>query len=194
MSDAEKGRSIPSKGNTAVWGSVGDLLGVARFDAGDLGWLELGWTAKGLARLHFSPDDSSFPHGVSEEPLPAPIADALGRYLERDPHAFDGLALDLEGTDFQRRVWAALQRVPFGHVRSYGGIAIDVDSPRAMRAVGMANGQNPVAIVVPCHRIVEAKGRLGGYTGGVEHKVALLRHEGVRVEGDRVRPGQLTLF
>ncbi len=194
MSDAERGRSIPSKGNTAAWGSVGELLGVGRFDAADLGGLELGWTAKGLARLRFAPGDSSFPHGEAEAPLPRAIVDALGRYLERDPEAFEGLELDLHGTDFQLRVWAALQRVPFGQVRSYGGIAIDVDSPRAMRAVGMANGQNPVAIVVPCHRIVEAKGRLGGYTGGVAHKVALLRHEGVRVEGDRVRPGQLPLF
>ena len=194
MSERKSDRGISSKDTTGGWGSVGDLLGVGSFDAGDLGRLELGWTAHGLARLRFARAEPSFPHGVAVCEIPDAIAQALGRYLARDPEAFRGLELDLSGTDFQRRVWAALREVSFGHVRSYAGIASDVDSPRAMRAVGMANGRNPVAIVVPCHRIVEAGGGLGGYTGGIEHKVALLRHEGVRVEGERVLPGQLTLF
>jgi len=194
MSDAEIERSTQGKDSIASWGPVGDLLGVARYDAGALGTFELGWTVGGLARLRFKRKSSKFPHDVPETEIPAEIEKALDRYMKRDPHAFDELALDLRGTDFQQKVWAALRAVPFGHVRSYAGIASDIDSPRAMRAVGMANGRNPVAVVVPCHRIVEAKGRLGGYTGGVSHKVALLRHEGVRVEDGRVRPGQLPLF
>lgn len=193
-SDADSERSMEEKSNTHHWGPVGELVGVGRYDAGALGELWLGWTAAGLAKLRFAAEEVAFPPGVPELELPEVYRGALDAYARRDPHAFDGLPLDLRGTDFQRQVWEALRAVPFGEVRSYAGIAADIDNPRAMRAVGMANGQNPVAIVVPCHRIVEAKGALGGYTGGVEHKVALLRHEGVRVEDGRVRPGQLALF
>ena len=91
-------------------------------------------------------------------------------------------------------MWRALRATARGKVRTYGGIANDVGAPRGMRAVGMANAANPVAIVVPCHRIVEAGNKIGGYSGGVDKKRFLLELEGVQVVGDQVLPGQLDLW
>lgn len=126
--------------------------------------------------------------------VPAVYASLLGDYFAGEPVEPATLPVDLRGTDFQRRVWNALRAIPRGQVRSYAGIATDVGSPRAMRAVGMANAKNPIAIVVPCHRVVEKGHRLGGYSGGLDNKVFLLELEGVDVEGDRVLPGQLHMF
>jgi len=86
-------------------------------------------------------------------------------------------ALDLHGTDFQRRVWRALQEIPWGEVRTYAEVAEGLGLPGGARAVGGANALNPVAILVPCHRVVAAGGRLGGYAGGTEVKRWLLAHE-----------------
>ncbi|HEU4385094.1 MAG TPA: methylated-DNA--[protein]-cysteine S-methyltransferase [Anaeromyxobacteraceae bacterium] len=90
-------------------------------------------------------------------------------------------ALDLRGSPFQRQVWRELLRIPYGEVRTYGAIARDLGRPGAARAVGAANGRNPVAILVPCHRVVQGGGRLGGYGGGVEVKRWLLAHEAAHV-------------
>ncbi|MES2643079.1 MAG: methylated-DNA--[protein]-cysteine S-methyltransferase [Myxococcota bacterium] len=83
------------------------------------------------------------------------------------------------GTAFQRRVWAALRAIPFGRTTSYGALALTLGGPTLTRAVGGANGANPIAIVVPCHRVIGADGGLVGYAGGMSNKRALLRHEGV---------------
>ena len=88
------------------------------------------------------------------------------------------LPLAGEGTEFQKKVWAALCDVPFGETASYGEIAAAIRKPTASRAVGMANGRNPISIIVPCHRIIGASGKLVGYGGGLENKKTLLRHEG----------------
>jgi AraC family transcriptional regulator of adaptative response/methylated-DNA-[protein]-cysteine methyltransferase len=104
---------------------------------------------------------------------------ALGR---RRPDA-DTLPLDVHATAFRRRVWEALRRIPAGQTRSYGEIAVEVGIPGAARAVGTACAENPVPIVVPCHRVVAANGRLGGYSGGLARKRQLLAAEGARVEG-----------
>lgn len=85
--------------------------------------------------------------------------------------------LDLEGTSFQKRVWKALRTIPYGQTRSYGEIARQVGNPRAARAVGMANHENPIAIVVPCHRVIAGDGSLGGYAGGLNKKSTLLNLE-----------------
>ena len=85
--------------------------------------------------------------------------------------------LELAGTEFQRRVWAALQTIPYGETRSYGQIADQIGSPSASRAVGMANGHNPISIIVPCHRVIGSSGKLTGYGGGIERKQALLELE-----------------
>jgi methylated-DNA-[protein]-cysteine S-methyltransferase len=87
------------------------------------------------------------------------------------------LDIDLQGTEFQRKVWQALQTIPFGETRSYGEIAHQVGAPGAARAVGLANGHNPIAIIVPCHRVIGASGSLTGYGGGLNRKRALLALE-----------------
>jgi O-6-methylguanine DNA methyltransferase len=103
-------------------------------------------------------------------------AQQILEYLEGKRTDFD-LELDLRGTDFQRRVWRALLDIPYGETRSYQHVARSVRRPRAVRAVGAANGANPLALVVPCHRVVQADGRLGGYGGGLELKARLLAME-----------------
>ncbi|WP_329958517.1 methylated-DNA--[protein]-cysteine S-methyltransferase [Sphingomonas sp. Leaf4] len=103
--------------------------------------------------------------------------DAVTAYFAGDLTAIDSLPTVTGGTTFQRAVWAALRRVTAGDMVSYGDIAAMIDRPSAVRAVGMANGANPVAIVVPCHRIIGRSGALTGYAGGVERKRWLLAHE-----------------
>lgn len=100
----------------------------------------------------------------------------LDAYFAGERVDFD-LALDLVGTAFQRRVWQALLTIPYGETRSYGEIAEQVGSPTAYRAVGLANGHNPVGIIVPCHRVIGANGSLTGYGGGLDKKRVLLEME-----------------
>lgn len=101
----------------------------------------------------------------------------LAEYFAGTRRAFS-VALDLRGTAFQRRVWDRLLAIPCGETRSYGGIARELGDPNATRAVGLANGKNRVAIIVPCHRVINADGSLCGYGGGLERKRWLLEHEG----------------
>lgn len=91
-----------------------------------------------------------------------------------------GVALEPHGTPFQKKVWADLARIPYGETRSYGQLARAIGRPSAVRAVGAANGRNPIAVVLPCHRVIGARGELTGYAGGLEAKAFLLRLEGVR--------------
>ncbi len=100
----------------------------------------------------------------------------LKAYFSGDLVDFD-LDLDLVGTEFQRRVWAALLTIPYGETRSYGEIALQIGTPGASRAVGLANGHNPIGIVVPCHRVIGANGSLTGYGGGLNRKKQLLEME-----------------
>ena len=113
---------------------------------------------------------------------PQGFASALRAYFAGRLDALDDLPVEAGGTPFQRDVWAALRAIPIGATRSYGGLAAHLGRPRASRAVGAANGLNPVAIVVPCHRVIGANGRLTGYAGGVERKRWLLAHEGALQE------------
>lgn len=100
----------------------------------------------------------------------------LDEYFEGRRREFD-LPLKPHGTAFQKRVWEALRRIPYGKTASYRDIAKAVENPRGFRAVGNANGKNPIVIVVPCHRVIAADGSLGGYTGGLDIKRFLLEHE-----------------
>jgi methylated-DNA-[protein]-cysteine S-methyltransferase len=100
----------------------------------------------------------------------------LGEYFAGTRTTFD-VPLRPAGTPFQREVWEALRRIPYGETRSYGQLAGELGRPGAARAVGAANGRNPISILVPCHRVVGAAGTLTGYAGGVEAKRALLAHE-----------------
>jgi O-6-methylguanine DNA methyltransferase len=118
--------------------------------------------------------------GVSLAPgePPAELTAALAAYFAGDVTALDGLPVARIGSEFQRRVWAALRAIPAGETRSYGQLAAAIGQPTASRAIGLANGANPIGIVVPCHRVIGSGGALTGYAGGVERKAWLLRHEG----------------
>jgi methylated-DNA-[protein]-cysteine S-methyltransferase len=116
---------------------------------------------------------------VHEHPDPGGAVSALTAYFAGDLHALDRLAVDPMGTPFQLRVWNALRSIGAGRTASYKEIASAIGAPTAVRAVGAANGANPIAIVVPCHRIIGAGGSLVGYGGGIERKRWLLEHEGV---------------
>jgi methylated-DNA-[protein]-cysteine S-methyltransferase len=131
--------------------------------------------------------------GQRHAPAPAPdqrrddqwfggIAGQLDEYFAGRLTRFD-IPLQLVGTDFQRRVWSELQRIPYGETISYGELARRVGNPAAVRAVGLANGRNPVAIIVPCHRVIGADGSLTGYGGGLSRKAWLLEHEAADDEG-----------
>lgn len=109
----------------------------------------------------------------------ASIAAQLEEYFAGARTSFD-VPLELTGTEFQRRVWSALRDIPYGETISYGELARRVGNPAAVRAVGLANGRNPIAIIVPCHRVIGADGSLTGYGGGLERKAWLLDHEASR--------------
>ena len=115
---------------------------------------------------------------VVEGRAPETLRSRLEAWFSGDLTALDGVAVRTGGTEFQRAVWAALREIPVGETRSYGQLAAAIGSPRAVRAAGLANGQNPIAVIVPCHRVIGASGALTGYAGGIERKRWLLRHEG----------------
>jgi methylated-DNA-[protein]-cysteine S-methyltransferase len=125
--------------------------------------------------------------GVSIEwgQSPAPIRRAFEDYFAGDITALDAIPISTVGTAFQRKVWAALRRIPAGETRSYGQLAAEIGDPGASRAVGTANGQNPIAIVVPCHRVIGADGSLTGFGGGLPRKRWLLNHEGAAFKENR---------
>jgi methylated-DNA-[protein]-cysteine S-methyltransferase len=153
-----------------------------------VGPLTLVASAGAVAGLYMT-DQRHRPPGESfgepaDDPDGEPFAAAsrqLREYFGGERTGFD-LPLALDGTAFQRRVWAALQEIPYGHTVSYGQLADRIGQPSASRAVGLANGKNPVGIIVPCHRVVGADGGLTGYGGGIERKRYLLAHE-QRVSG-----------
>jgi methylated-DNA-[protein]-cysteine S-methyltransferase len=121
------------------------------------------------------------------DPTVAPLPEAvrqLREYFAGERQKFD-LPLHMHGTDFQRRVWQQLTSIPFGETWSYAQLARQLDNPSACRAVGLANGKNPIAIIVPCHRVIGADGSLTGFGGGLPRKEWLLSHEG--------RPGTASL-
>ncbi len=118
-------------------------------------------------------------NGFKLEPRKNPhgFADAINRYFDGDLSALDSLPVKTAGTPFQCAVWGALRDIPFGTTVSYAGLAQKIGKPTAMRAVGLANGSNPVGVIVPCHRVIGANGSLTGYGGGIDRKRWLLDHE-----------------
>ena len=128
-------------------------------------------------------------HGAVElqaGPAPLSVTDKLSAYFAGDHLAVTGIVVAAAGTPFQRLVWDALRSIPAGRTMSYGAIAASLGKPGASRAVGLANGANPVAIVVPCHRVIGADASLTGFGGGLHRKRWLLEHEGVRTEPARL--------
>ena len=112
---------------------------------------------------------------------PSGVTSALASYFDGDIHAIDRIHVVLAGTAFQQRVWEELRRIRVGTTISYGELARRIDRPKAVRAVGLANGSNPIPVVVPCHRVIGASGQLVGYGGGLDRKRWLLKHEGLEV-------------
>jgi methylated-DNA-[protein]-cysteine S-methyltransferase len=110
-------------------------------------------------------------------PNPAGITEHVARYFAGDLRAIDQIRVATGGTPFQRQVWRSLREIPCGTTISYGQLARQIGRPAAVRAVGLANGANPVAVIVPCHRVIGAGGSLTGYGGGIERKRWLLNHE-----------------
>jgi methylated-DNA-[protein]-cysteine S-methyltransferase len=136
-------------------------------------WADYETRMRRLLSLHYGE------HGFALEPArsSSPMANALARYFAGELTAIDGLPVKTGGTLFQRMVWHALQQIPCGETLSYAGIAAKIGQPTAVRAVGLANGANPVGIVVPCHRVIGSNGSLTGYGGGIHRKQWLLKHE-----------------
>ena len=130
------------------------------------------WLERRFGRITFRPSTD-----------PAGIIGALGAYFRGNLGAFEGIELDAGGTPFQASVWAELLKVPAGRTTSYGELASAIGSPKAARAVGAANGQNPIVIVIPCHRAIGRDRRLVGYGGGLDRKRWLLHHEGAAYAG-----------
>lgn len=116
-------------------------------------------------------------HRDDQHPLLQETARQLAAYFARERQTFE-LPLDFSGTAFQREVWAALLTIPFGETRSYAQIAQQIGRPQAVRAVGAANGRNPISIIAPCHRVIGASGSLTGFAGGLPAKQLLLALEG----------------
>lgn len=116
---------------------------------------------------------------LAERPAPSALRAALSAYFEGEFGALATIPWRLGGTPFQRQVWTALGRIPPGATMSYGALAASLGAPKAMRAVGHANGANPISVVIPCHRLIGADGSLVKYGGGLERKRWLLAHEGV---------------
>jgi O-6-methylguanine DNA methyltransferase len=124
-----------------------------------------------LLRIHYGA------YAIEETPVQGAAVRALAAYFEGELDALNEVPVKTEGTAFQRDVWDALRTIPAGTTLSYGRLAANLGRPKASRAVGLANGSNPVSIVVPCHRVIGANGALTGYGGGMERKRWLLDHE-----------------
>ncbi|MGY4712480.1 methylated-DNA--[protein]-cysteine S-methyltransferase [Mycolicibacterium sp. CBM1] len=155
-----------------------------------VGPLTLAGTGSTLRHLRMvdqthEPDRSAWEQ--SDDEIFADAVEQLAAYFAGELVEFD-LELDLGGTEFQRKVWSALRTIPYGETRSYGEIAAQIGAPNAPRAVGLANGRNPIGIIVPCHRVIGASGGLTGYGGGIDRKRTLLALEKSR------KPAEFSLF
>jgi methylated-DNA-[protein]-cysteine S-methyltransferase len=144
-----------------------------------VGELVLLASERGLAGLYFGHriDRDTLPGDDPENPHLNAGEAQLGEYFAGGRTEFD-IHFDTVGTDFQKAVWKQLGEIPFGVTRSYGEIARGIGNPAAVRAVGMANGANPISVIVPCHRVIGSDGALTGFGGGLDIKRALLEHEG----------------
>ncbi len=144
-----------------------------------VGALRLLASDRGVAGIYFqehknTPERSTSPD--PDHPMLKMLSLQLQQYFDGARRRFE-IPLDPQGTEFQKQVWSGLTEIPFGKTESYGQLATRLGNPLASRAVGRANGLNPISIVVPCHRVVGASGKLTGYAGGLEAKQWLLQHE-----------------
>ncbi|MFZ4832127.1 methylated-DNA--[protein]-cysteine S-methyltransferase [Rouxiella sp. Mn2063] len=154
-----------------------------------LEWLDYHARLLKLLAQHYGPDystegaaksnaSSKAGFTLQQQAVPETLRQAIVNYFAGDLHSIDNIAVATAGTEFQRSVWAMLRTIPCGEVMSYGEMASRLGNPGAARAVGLADGSNPISIVVPCHRVIGSNGALTGYAGGVDRKRWLLQHEG----------------
>lgn len=156
---------------TLVFALLPSPVGMLKLVASDAGLVAILWEKDDPNRVRLS--------AMTEQPDHAVLAETsrqLGDYFAGQRQKFT-VKLDFRGTDFQKAVWAALLAIPFGETRSYGQIARQLGRPSASRAVGTANGRNPISIIAPCHRVVGSDGALIGFAGGLAAKLYLLDHE-----------------
>jgi methylated-DNA-[protein]-cysteine S-methyltransferase len=151
---------------------VDSPIGRLKFVASDKGLVGILWAKDRLRRVRLSDLTENNQH-----PLLVKTEEQLSEYFQGKRRHFN-VPLDMRGTPFQKQVWEALLAIPFGETRSYGQLARQLGNPRAIRAVGAANGRNPVAIIAPCHRVIGSSGKLTGFAGGLEAKAHLLSLEG----------------
>ena len=164
----QKIKKLPGE---TVWRDVASPLGPLTVLAADAGVRAIAFAGEQTERAKID-----FPRARARVAIDKAVAQ-LTRYFEGTLRNFD-LPLDLHGTDFQQRVWELVLKIPFGQTRTYGELARALGNAGASQAVGAANGKNPIAIAVPCHRVIGASGNLTGYAGGLEKKGVLLTHEG----------------
>ena len=147
-------------------------VGELKLVASDKGLAAILWEKDNPRRVRLAPVSEDKKHPVLLE-----TERQLNDYFSGKRKSFS-LKLDFKGTEFQKTVWAALLTIPFGETRSYGQIAKQINKPKAVRAVGAANGKNPISIIAPCHRVIGSTGKLTGFAGGLEAKARLLALEG----------------
>ena len=167
-------------------------LGIAVFDAQDrlraLDWEDHESRMLELIRRYYGVETH-----LEERSLPQAIHGRLKAYFDGEIGALGQIECSLPGTPFQRKVWSALRGIPGGSTRSYAAMAAHIGRGAAVRAVGAANGANPISVVIPCHRLVGSDGSLTGYGGGIDRKRWLLKHEGVdvdRIMSPRAQPAR----
>jgi methylated-DNA-[protein]-cysteine S-methyltransferase len=153
---------------TYSYKTIGSPVGQLKLVASDKGLAAILWENDDPGRVRLSPLV-----GKPDNPILLETERQLGAYFAGQLKTFT-VPLDFKGTAFQRRVWEALLTIPFGETRSYGEIARQIGKPTASRAVGAANGKNPISIIAPCHRVIGSTGKLTGFAGGLAAKERLL--------------------
>lgn len=156
---------------TYVYKTMKSPVGELKLIASDKGLTAILWENDDPLRVKLTPLTENKTHPVLRN-----AETQLSEYFTGKRRAFD-LTLDFTGTEFQKKVWQALLTIPFGETRSYGQIATQIKNPKAVRAVGAANGKNPISIIAPCHRVIGANGKLTGFAGGLDIKQQLLELE-----------------
>ena len=155
-----------------------EKLRIHHYHSAIVGWLELRTSSRGVRSISFvsAPSEEAVCHG---DPMMDRLIAELDDYFAGKLRKFSVPLDPAPGTDFRNRVWKQLTTIPYGQTRSYAEIAAGIGDPKAARAVGSANGCNPIPIIIPCHRVVKADATLGGYSSGVHIKKKLLELEGV---------------
>lgn len=167
---------------THVFKTMQSPVGEIKLVAGDRGLAAILWENDDPKRVRLGPMAEAANHPVLLE-----AERQLHEYFAGTRKAFS-LTLDFVGTEFQKQVWIALLTIPYGETRSYGEIAAQIGNPKAVRAVGAANGRNPISIIAPCHRVIGSNGKLTGFAGGLEAKSCLLKIEGISCKQKSVDP------